>query len=188
MLLKFLAFFGAAMGSLRMFSSLQELIHKEHFGLSKSEAGYVMSALSVIEVFSKMLLVGVVTEKLGGIKALQASLYGLFCSFAFFVLYPNSVIFYLGGVCLLRTLSASLFTTISKGVLTSFVDTNKIGLVISMLHAAWAVAGVFGPLLGTALYTRGGIRLLGSVISCLLLCASLVAPSLQQGFQIKKRN
>jgi len=186
LLLRFLAFFGAAMTALRMFSSLVELIHKSHFMLSKSQAGNIMSYLSVIGVVSKSVFVGMVTDRLEGIKALQISLIGLFLSFFALSIYPNNLLFYVVGISVLRTLSGALFTTICKGVLTSFVDNSQIGLVIAMFHASWSIAGVFGPALGTFLYTGGGIRLLSIVISCLLLAAAFTTPLLKQGVRRNK--
>jgi len=186
LLLKFLSFFCAAMTALRMFSSMVELIHKSHFGLSKSQAGYLMSYLSVIGVGAKSVVVGLVTDRLGGVAALQVSLFGLFISFFAFYLWSDNLVFYVTGICVLRSLSGALFTTICKGVLTSFVDSNQIGLVIAMFHAAWSVSGVFGPAIGTFLYEEGGVRLLSGVISCLLLASALAAPLLQQRLEKTK--
>jgi len=186
LLLKFLSFFCAAMTALRMFSSMVELIHKSHFGLTKSQAGYLMSYLSIIGVGAKSVVVGLLTDRLGGVLALQISLFGLFMSFFAFFLWSDNLVFYVTGICVTRSLSGALFTTICKGVLTSFVDSDQIGLVIAMFHAAWSVSGIFGPAIGTFLYERGGVRLLSGVTSCLLLASALSTPLLQQKLEKTK--
>jgi len=82
-----------------------------------------------------------------------------------------------------QTISKGLFLTISKGVLTSFFDNRKIGLVIAMFHAGLLIAGVIGRVLGSFVYVQGGIRLLSTVISCLLLGTALTTPFLHQGLK-----
>jgi len=82
-----------------------------------------------------------------------------------------------------QTISTGLFITISKGVLTSFFDDRKIGLVIAMFHAGLLIAGAIGRVLGTFVYVQGGIRLLSAVTSCLLLVTALATPFLHKGLK-----
>jgi len=168
-----------------MARSSRPLILKNEFGFDESSMGTLMSTQFAFGGFANGFLLAPLTQILGGdvdsvVKNCVLCLGGMYFVQSFIFspyistiiseeIFQTQAVWVFVGLCFVNAVfQYSLGTSITADT-TSVISTELTGTLMGLEHSIFALAGILGPLVGTFVFSKGGIGGLSFVCGCIFI-------------------